>query len=64
MFDQVEKHFPKQPQTPLSKGFIYLQQNKKTEAREAFRQTLALSPGYPPAEEQLVNLDLSEGHLP
>ena len=60
VYREMAKRFPKAPQPPFLTGMIYLMQNKRTEAREAFEQTLTLTSEYPPAVEQLVGLDVAE----
>lgn len=58
VYHQLEKQFPANPQAPWLTGLILLQQNKRSEARDAFEHALVLVPDYLPAAEQLVNLDL------
>lgn len=60
LYRRSEKEFPNNPQAPILSGVVLLQQNKPAEARQAFEQALERSPGYVPAIEQLVNLDLRE----
>lgn len=62
LYRRSEKEFPNNPQAPILSGIALLQQNKLAEARKAFEQALERSPGYVPAVEQLVNLDLREKH--
>ena len=45
---------------PFLLGDILLKQSKYSEARTAFEKSLVLSPGYYPAVEQLVILDLGD----
>jgi tetratricopeptide (TPR) repeat protein len=56
----LQKLYPRNPQVQIIVGGLYLRQGKKDEARRAFNQALEFSPGFTPALEQLVNLDLSE----
>jgi len=50
--------FPKDPQGPFLMGILLAQQNKSTEARQAFEKSLELSPDYLSPLEQIVDLDL------
>src|SRR5438876_261501 len=52
--------FPKDPKPPMLMGLVLLQQNKKADARNAFEKSLELAPGYLPALEQLVELDVAD----
>jgi tetratricopeptide (TPR) repeat protein len=60
VYVEVERLFPRDPQTPWLMGLLYAGQNKIDEARQAFGQALVLAPDYLPALEQLVGLDLAE----
>jgi len=60
IYRELEKAYPKNPQIPLLLGTALLQQKNNTEARVEFDQALKLAPGYLPALEQVVNLDLTE----
>src|SRR5439155_3204587 len=51
---------PGDPQPPALMGRVFLQQNKKTDARAAFEKALELGPEYLPALDQLVDLDLAD----
>jgi len=51
---------PGDPQPPTLMGRVFLQQNKKTDARAAFEKALELGPEYLPALDQLVDLDLAD----
>lgn len=57
---QLETVFPDNPQIPYAVGGFFLRQNKNNEARAEFSKSLALSPAFLPAMEQLVNLDLAD----
>ena len=56
----LEKAYPKDAQIPLLLGTTLLQQKDNVGARAEFDQAIKLAPGYLPALEQLVNLDLME----
>ncbi len=60
VYQQFEAAFPGNPQTVLLSGLVLLQQGKKAEARQAFVRATEIAPGFLPAMEQLVNLDLAE----
>jgi len=64
IYRQLEEQYPRNPQTPMMRGLVLLQQNKRDEARKAFDRTRELAPDYLPALEQLVNLDLIEKQYP
>jgi tetratricopeptide (TPR) repeat protein len=61
-YRELEKRFPRNPQGPFLTGLMLRQQNKNDEARQAFNRAIGLAPGYLPAVEQLVDLDLAESH--
>lgn len=63
VYEQLEKGFPDRPQTFVFKGLTYLSLKRPADARKAFDAALALAPEYPPALEQIVNLDLAEQRL-
>ncbi len=50
--------FPTNYDVPFLMGMVLAQQDKTTEARQAFTKTLELAPDYFPALEKLVDLDL------
>ncbi len=58
VYRELNTRFPKNPQLPLLAGMVLRQQKKLTEARAAFEQSHQIAPGFPPAVEQLINLDL------
>src|SRR5690606_18527703 len=60
VYDELERRFPGQPQTPLLKGQVLLQQNRFDEARAAFRQSQERAPDALAPLEHLVNVDLTE----
>lgn len=59
VYRKFEELFPKSPEVALQTGLVHLQQGKKDEARKAFEKALELTPGYLPAMDQLVDLDLA-----
>lgn len=61
IYRQMEKSFPKAAQPNLMEGIVLLQQGKKDDARQALERALGISPGYVPALEQLVSIDLAAG---
>ncbi len=60
VYSELETRFPNEPQMPLLRGLILLQDQRPDDARTAFAKALELNPRYLPALEQLVNLDLRE----
>jgi tetratricopeptide (TPR) repeat protein len=64
VYRRLTEMFPQNAQSPFLTGLILVQQNKKDEARQAFGKTLELAPGYLPALEGLVNLDLADKQFP
>ena len=60
VYRQFEEMFPKNPDVALQTGLVYLQQGKKDEARKAFGKAIELAPGYLPALDQQVGLDLAD----
>ncbi len=63
IYRQQEKDFPGNAQTSLMTGLVLLQLNQPTEARAAFTEALARSPGLVPALERLATLDLADNKL-
>jgi tetratricopeptide (TPR) repeat protein len=61
---EMAKAEPKDPEMVMLPGLILLEMNRREEARVAFEATLALSPGYFPASEQLINVDIAEKKYP
>src|SRR5206468_5096824 len=60
VYRRLAELVPDDPQFPLQTGLIYLQQNKKGEARKALEKALDIAPDYIPGIEQLVELDLAD----
>jgi tetratricopeptide (TPR) repeat protein len=60
IYRELEKALPENPQIPLLLGTTLLEQKKNAEARVEFDQALKQAPGYFPALEQAVDLDLME----
>ena len=60
MYRLSEKDFPTNPQTSFQTGLTLLYQKKTAEARIAFTEALQRSPGFQPALEQLVNMDIAD----
>lgn len=54
IFQSVEKHNPKHFSAIFSQGLAYDQLGRKTEAVKKYRQTIALSPAYVPALNNLA----------
>ena len=55
---RLEKLRPNNPQIPFAIGGLLMQQDKVTEARQAFAHARELSPDFQPAFQQLVALDI------
>jgi len=60
VYRRMEGLFPQSPEVPQLIGIVLAQQEKKVEARKAFGKSLEIAPGYLPALESLVDLDLQE----
>lgn len=60
VYDEVDKSFPKDPQTALLKGLAQMQAKKIEDARASFNQALERSPDLVAATEQLIYIDLGE----
>lgn len=58
IYRQSEKYSPNTPQAPFMSGLTLLQEKKPDQARAAFEESLKRAPGYLPALEQIVYLDL------
>ena len=58
--DRIERALPGRAQISLLRGQVLRQQNKPTQAREAFEATLRRNPDSVAAIEQLTELDRSE----
>lgn len=64
IYQELQISFPQSPQIPLLMGAMFLEQGKTGPAREAFNKALEVSPDFPPAIEQLTDLDLIEKQFP
>jgi len=64
VYRQMTQAFPKEPQAPLLLGMLLARQSRAADARRAFEQALELAPGFLPALEQIVDLDLAEKQYP
>lgn len=60
VYGKFETLFAKNPDVALQVGLVYLQQGRKDEARKAFEKAAELVPGYLPALDQLVGLELTD----
>src|SRR5262249_6131437 len=60
VYHQMAQQFPTNREVPFLTGLLLFQQRKMAEARRAFEDSVRLSPGFVPAVEQLVELDLLE----
>jgi tetratricopeptide (TPR) repeat protein len=60
VYETMQKSFPSNPQVPLLIGLVHVQESQPAQARKAFEKSLELSPGFMPAVEQIINLDLNE----
>jgi tetratricopeptide (TPR) repeat protein len=60
VYRKFEEVFPKSPEVALQTGLVRLQQGKKDEARKAFEEALQRAPGYLPALDQLVGMDMAD----
>jgi tetratricopeptide (TPR) repeat protein len=60
VYRKFEELFPKSPEVVLQTGLVRLQQGKKDEARKAFEEALLRTPGYLPALDQLVGMDMAD----
>ncbi|MFA6563370.1 MAG: tetratricopeptide repeat protein [Verrucomicrobiia bacterium] len=60
VYRKFDEMFPRRPEIALQTGLVYLQQGRKDEARKAFEKALELVPGYLPALDQQVGLDLAD----
>jgi tetratricopeptide (TPR) repeat protein len=60
VYRQLAETFPKDPTLQLNIGLVLEQQRDRAGARTAFLNALELSPGYPPALELLIDLDLAD----
>lgn len=64
IYQNLSQSFPTNPQPAFLMGLVERQMNKNTEARRSFESVLTFAPGFLPAVEQLVGLDLAENHFP
>lgn len=60
IYRHLDASFKANPQPSYLTGLILERQNKLAEARAAFNKSLAIDPGFGPAIEQLVSVDLVE----
>lgn len=60
VYESIDRDFPADARVPLFQGLTLLQMNRPAEARAAFERSLARTPDYLPAIEQLVILDTRE----
>jgi len=60
VYGRMAALFPTNPEPALFSGVILGQQNRLAEARGSFEKAVAIRPGYAPAVEELLNLDLIE----
>ncbi len=60
VYRQMAEVFPQSPEVALLTGMALVRQGKKDEARKAFARAEEVAPDYPPAVEQLVDLDVGE----
>ncbi|MEO6002478.1 MAG: tetratricopeptide repeat protein [Opitutus sp.] len=60
IYRSSQNDFPTDPQMAFQAGLTLLRQKKITEAKAAFTESLKRSPGFLPALEQLVSLDVVE----
>lgn len=58
LYQALARDFPTNPTPYLLSGLIQRQRNRLPEARTAFERAVQIRPGYLPAVEQLVQLDL------
>lgn len=62
-YRRMAEVFPKDPQVPYFTGMLLAQQNRVAEARASFEQAIQISPDYGPAQDMLVNVDLTGNHV-
>ena len=62
-YRKMARAFPLDPQAHYLIGRILAEQNHPAEARAAFEKALQVAPGYVPALDRLVDLDLTEHHV-
>jgi len=61
IYRELERSYPESPQVPTLLGRLYFQLDQRTDALTQYEKALHLQPGYLPAVEQLVDLDLAQG---
>jgi tetratricopeptide (TPR) repeat protein len=62
IFRQLAAVAPKVPTGAYLSGMALTELNRRTEARQAFEESVRIQDNYWPAEEMLVTLDLAEQH--
>ncbi len=60
-YRRLGEDYPTNAEIPMRIGLVYLQQNRREDARRAFVRTLELSTNHFPAIEKLADLDLLAG---
>ena len=60
VYRQMEELFPKDPRPAFLIGLTQLKEGQQQAARTAFEQSLEVYPGYLPALENLVDLDIAD----
>lgn len=64
VYGQMTHAFPKEPQPALFLGILLARQGRTNDARQTFEKALELAPGFLPALEGIVDLDLAEKQYP
>ena len=64
IYRQIDRLYPGRAETSLLRGLVLLRMNQNEQARLAFSEAIHRAPGYAPAIEQLVNLDIAEKRYP
>jgi len=60
IYREMQELFAQDPQPPFLVGMIQLGKGQRSYAREAFENSLEVSPDYLPALEKLVDLDITD----
>src|SRR3989442_11287627 len=60
VYRRLAELVPGSAEVPFYMGLVYLQQNKKVDARKAFEKSLEAAADYQPALEKLVELDIAD----
>ena len=60
VYRRLTELVPGSAEFPFYMGSVYLQQNKKVDARKAFEKSLEVAADYAPALEKLVELDIAD----